>query len=265
MQNILTLFDFTSTSEKALNQSIALAKLHGSKVTLLHIADFYADDEKIKLKEKLEVYSKQIEEEGLESAVIITQGTLIKEVSYVVNTLNPDLVIVGTHGKKGIKQTLFGSTIYKMVQDIPANTLVLNDDSKIVQGGFKKILLPVAPHSDYLLKVKAAKNLIAENGMMVIFALVKPGTDLDKKILKNVADTKEYLDKHEIRWSYFSEDSTKYTLGYSKETLELVSGMNMDLISIMTRVSDENQSFGKMDKENLLLNKQGMPILCANS
>ena len=106
MQNILTLIDFTSTSEIALKQSIAIAKEHGSKVTLLHIADYYAEDEKAGLKEKLWPFAKQIEEAGLLHNVIITSGTLIQEVNNVVNTISPNLVVVGTHGKKGIKQNL---------------------------------------------------------------------------------------------------------------------------------------------------------------
>jgi nucleotide-binding universal stress UspA family protein len=265
MQNILTLIDLTSTSEIALKQSIAIAKKHGAKVTLLHIADYYAEDEKAGIKEKLWPYAKQIEEAGLTHSVIITSGNLIQEVKNVVSSLSPNLVVVSTHGKKGIKQNLFGSTIFKMIQEISTHTLVVNDDSKIVEGGFNKILLPIAPHPDYLLKVKAAKELISPTGIMVIFVLIKPGAILDNKLIRNIEATKEYLNQNGVRWSYFSEDSTKYAVGYSKETLELVSQMNIDLISIMARVSEENQSFGKMDKENLLLNKQGMPILCANN
>lgn len=265
MQNILTLIDFTSTCDIALKQSIAIAKEHNAMVTLLHITDYYAEAEKEALKEKLWPFAKQIEEAGLDHNVIIAKGSLIQEVKNVVSTLSPDLVIVGTHGKVGIKQNLFGSTIFKMVQEIPTHTLVVNDDTKVVNGGFKKILLPIAPHSDYLLKVKAAQTILSPNGLMVIFVLNKPGAILDNKLIKNIEATKEYLNRNGVRWSYFSEDSTKYEIGYSRETLDLVKQMNVDLISIMAQVSEENQSFGRMDKENLLLNKQGMPILCANN
>ena len=87
------------------------------------------------------------------------------------------------------------------------------------------------------LKVKAAKELISPTGIMVIFILIKPGAILDNKLIRNIEATKEYLNQNGVRWSYFSEDSTKYAVGYSKETLELVSQMNVDLISIMARVS----------------------------
>ncbi|NNC84123.1 MAG: hypothetical protein HKN79_11150 [Flavobacteriales bacterium] len=125
-------------------------------------------------------------------------------------------------------------------------------------------MMPVAPHEDYLVKVEQTIDLMAPDGEIVIFAILKPGVPLDEEILRNIEATKKLLEERGVKYSYQEEDSDRYSIGYSKETLAHVRNEKMDLISIMANVSSRNQLFGKMDKENVLLNESGIPVLCAN-
>ena len=61
----------------------------------------------------------------------------------MVARLKPDLVVVGTHGKHGILQHLFESKIFNLVKELASPVLVVNNQSKLAENGFKKILISV--------------------------------------------------------------------------------------------------------------------------
>lgn len=264
MENILVLVDFTKTSFRSLTQAINLAKMYNSNVNICHISSSPSEEAKEALLKDFKPYIQRLENERIQHEIIIKPGKLFSTVSNLVDKRKPDLVVVGTHGKVGLKQNLFGSAIYKLVKGIHAPTLVLNDDSEISEQGFKKAVLPVAPHFNYMTKVKQTCNVLSKNGKIIIFAIQKPGLELDKAILDNIEATKKYLTRLEIEWEYQEFDSSRFSVGYSKETLSFVEDQGVDLISIMTEESSQNVIFGKTDKENILLNKLGISVLCAN-
>ena len=57
-------------------------------------------------------------------------------------------------------------------------------------------------------------------------------------------------------------EATVDAIGYSHEILGYIKKYEMDLIVIMAEVYKENTHFGTIDKENLILNKLGVPVLC---
>ena len=264
MKSILVLADFTDTAEISLAQAIAIAKEHESSISICHVSSSVLEVVPEELMQKIKPFAALVEKEGIKSDIVIGHGDLFHEVQMIVQRIKPDLVIVGTHGKVGIKQNLFGSSIYKLVKGIHAPTLVISAKTKVQSGAFKKVMLPVAPHKDYLLKVKQTCNLLAEGGEIIIFGILKPGVPLMDSILNNIEDTKRFLDRIGVNYTYQQVESKHYSIGYARDTLDAVSEQNMDLISIMTKVSDDNLYFGNIDKENLILNDLGVPILCAN-
>jgi nucleotide-binding universal stress UspA family protein len=264
MKKILVLVDFTGTAKIAVNQAIALAKRTQAGISLCYVSNDDSGDDIKSIAEEFNGYVQQIENEGLEVRVVIKVGELIEEVKMLVGASRPDLVVIGTHGKHGLRQNLFGSAIHKMVKEIQAPSLVVNDFMSSVKAGFDSIMLPVAPHDDYLNKVKHSCSVLSDEGRIVIFAIIKPGVGLDKKIQKNVQDTKSFLDSQGVKWEYLEVDADRYSVGFSSQTIDVAKEKEMDLMAIMANVSDENQLFGKLDKENVLLNEAGIAVLCSN-
>ena len=264
MKKILVLVDFTDTAEISLNQAISIAKEHKSSISVCHVNPSILETVPDELMERINPYATFVENEGIASDIIIGHGDLFHEVQTIVKNIDPELVVVGTHGKVGIKQQVFGSSIYKLVKGIHAPTIVVSDKTKVNSGGFKKVMLPVAPNKDYLLKVKQTCNLLATGGEIIIFAIIKPGVPLLDIILENIEDTKRFLERIGVKYSYQQIESKHYSIGYARDTLDVVSEQKMDLISIMTKVSEDNLYFGSIDKENLILNDLGVPVLCAN-
>lgn len=263
MKNILVLVDFTETAAISVRQAIALAKAKGAKV---HISHIFPDNEKeAGLRSgKFDAYLKACADAGVECAIEAGEGDLVHEAQEIVEKLNVDLVVVGTHGKHGVKQNIFGSHIYNLVKRIPAPALVVSGSTRIKEEGFRKVMLPVGSHSNYIHEVKQTCELLADGGTVVIFAIIKPGIPLDESIVANVEAAKEEFNSHGVNWEYMEIDSGVYSIGYSHETLEYLGKHDMDLIVIMTEVSDVNRHFGKIDKENVILNDLGVPVLCSH-
>ncbi len=190
MKKILVLVDATETAEKAVGQAIALAKRTQASISLCYVARHDSEDETEALKQEFGKYAQRVRDHGLETEVIVKVGDLEEEVKMLVGRSRPDLVVIGTHGKQGVKQNLFGTAIHRLVKEIQAPSLVVNDFMDSARQGFASIMLPVAPHEDYLNKVKHSCMVLSDQGRIVIFAILKPGIGLDKKIQKNIQETK---------------------------------------------------------------------------
>lgn len=263
MNQILVLVDFTDTSDKALAQAIALGKMKNSSVKICHIVSegSQASDA---AKEAMKSYIHGVEKEGLQVDSVFRSGQLNQEIANYVREFSPSLVVVGTHGKKGIVQHLMGSNIFKLVSGIKASVLVTSDFSNTTHDGYKNILLPIAPHRNFLMKVKESSKVLSETGKIILFTVNKPGVDLSDSIMENTKNAKEYMESKGISFIVVQVDATSYSVGYSKETMNYASSNNVDMIGVLTEVSDGNRYYGKMDKENLMLNQEGIAILCVN-
>lgn len=262
IKKVLVLVDFSSTGQLALDQAIEFAQRKKAKVALGHVLT--SGEEEQETKHKLEQLAESIDSAGLESDIILERGDFLDEIQHVVKRHKADLVVVGTHGKVGLRQNLFGSNIYNLVKSLPAPSLVVSDDFKRVQGGFKKILLPIAPHENFIKKVTLSAELLAPEGRLVLFSIVKPGLEFSDRLEKNMKETSQFLDDHDISWENVEAESQHFSIGFSRETIQYAADNGIDAISIMAKVSDENKSFGTMDKESIILNKKGLAVLCYN-
>lgn len=265
MDSILVLVDLTPTSYISTDQAIDIAKYKDAKLTLCYIAQSNEEANSEELKNKLDVYTSKLEEKGVKYNVHIGIGDYKNEVSTYVKNNRMDIVVVATHGKQGLKQRWFGSNIYDLIKSLPTATLVMNNATSVKNDGFTKILLPVAAHDNYLMKVEKSCEVLAPNGTMIIFNIVKSGVSVDDNISNNILATKELLTKKGVQFEFKTIESMKFSVGYSKETLEYASQNDIDLISIMTQTSESSEGVSSdVDKENILLNEVGIPVLCAN-
>jgi hypothetical protein len=165
---------------------------------------------------------------------------------------------------ESVRQGYFGSAIHKLVKEIPGTSLVVSNTSNVVLGGYEKILLPVAPHAHFIAKVEASIKLLSDDGLMILFAIRQPGVSLDQTTEANLAASKEFLNHKGVKWKYLEEEPDKHAIGYSVQTMRRMTQDGISLVSIMAQVSKRNMHFGKIDKESLLLNDQGIQVLCTN-
>jgi nucleotide-binding universal stress UspA family protein len=121
LNNILYLTDFSESAEAALPFVTAIAREYGSKVYACHIllpnvyvcmAPEFSDLVSPGLEQAAEAEMQRIESRltGLPHETIMERGSEIQGVvSRLVQENNIDLVVVGTHGRRGVQKLLLGS------------------------------------------------------------------------------------------------------------------------------------------------------------
>lgn len=126
-QHILVPVDGSSTSLAAVKQAAEIAKKFGSKVTALcvlavdpfigvefidtsEITKDYFAKAKAGAQETLNNAKALFAQEGVEIETKISEGQVIhKEIIAAAEELKADLVVIGSHGRKGIKKLILGS------------------------------------------------------------------------------------------------------------------------------------------------------------
>jgi nucleotide-binding universal stress UspA family protein len=257
MNKILVFIDLTETAEKSVQQAISLAKRFDKSIEFCHI-----EMENNNGEEALNDALIKASEAGVSSKWVMLKGDFYEVAPAYIEENPPFLVVVGTHGKKGLRQNIFGSNIFRFVSSFKAPALVLSDFSEITDGGFQKILLRVASHANYLDKVKAACNLLNRAGKILLLNLRKPGAKLAEAVTENIKQSQKYLAEEEVPYEIVGADAEHFSVGYSKGILSYAKQNEVDLIAIFTHVAEESFYFGKIDKENLMINKEGIQVLC---
>lgn len=260
MKNILALIDFTHVSENVVKQATLLSKQHGLPIVFCHFTE--KESEVSKQEQKLKDLVTEVSNKGVECESLVVLGNIFSKIAETSMKSGSTLVIIGTHGRKGIMQNLFGSNVWKLVNAIPTSALVINEHSKFNENGFEKVLMPLGPHIEFAHKADVTAALLAPTGNIELFAIEKPGVPIGEKMLTVARASQDYFDEKNVKHSYVEIESAHYSIGYSRDTIEYAANNAVDVISILTRVSEDNAHFGGLDKENLVLNEEGIAVLC---
>jgi len=261
-KRILVPVDFTELSEKVVEQAVAIGKKTNLPITLLHIVTKSADiSEKSDLLNKLTVETAK--KYSISCVGKIREGSIFKEIPEEAEDESYELMIIGTHGVRGLKQKLLGADILKLISKVPMASLVVQDVSPLKES-FKKIVLPVASHESYINVIKAACFFGRYYGSEIhIYSIEKPGYEWPDAMRKNVEVAKTAFEDSGVSYIRTREKQTVLSIGYARQTLKYAESINADLIAIMSISSDEYFYFAQQDKENLLTSDIGIPVICS--
>ena len=153
---IVVPWDFTHVAEHALAHAVKISRMVGNEVCLLHIVD-----EKIKPSEegeKVANLSRVAEENGkkynMHIASHIEKGTIFSAISSFANDKEASLVVMGTHGMKGM-QKLTGSWALKVIVKSKVPFIVVQDPPRD-QDRYHNIVFPVDFRGENKEKMKMA-------------------------------------------------------------------------------------------------------------
>ena len=135
-ERILVAVDGSSHSEIALDQAISMATICNSRLFAIHVVEAYPkhlefapafEDEIKKAGMKfLEEVKGKAAERNVSCETILRVGGQPHE--FIVNEAkekNMDLVVLGTHGRSGLKKLLMGSVAQKVIGHTPCAVLVV--------------------------------------------------------------------------------------------------------------------------------------------
>jgi nucleotide-binding universal stress UspA family protein len=144
-KKILVPVDFGPASNEALKTAIELAKHDGAELVLVHVweipmysypamtyvaADLLGpvrDAARAQLAETLESVRKEVPG----ATGTLQHGLPWQEVLATIERTQPDLVVMGTHGRKGVRRMFLGSVAEKIVRASPAPVLTMHGPPEV--------------------------------------------------------------------------------------------------------------------------------------
>lgn len=260
IKNILVPIDFSPYSEYAVNHALLLAKRNNAHITLLHALVMYQENinEEVHFHE-YENLVKKMEKESYRLLKFHKEKTKSKEIpitsevtrgfsaanSILDNIHNSDfdVVIMGTHGRTGIKKLIYGSVAEKIVRLSPIPVLTTMEPLK--KFGIEKILVPIDFSTYSERAAKTAISLAQEYGSQLVFMHV-----IDQNIhpsfystgVTNIFEIDSELPKRSKKklreFAGISHDNATYVIEQGQAHYEIVKyarDHDIDLIIMSTR------------------------------
>lgn len=257
---IIVPVDFTEASDTAVAQASLLNETLHVNLELLHIVH---DEEHSKADFLLEKIAESLSEKGIVAYPRVVIGDVIPAINETAKEGNFDLMVIGTHGARGIRQNLFGADILKLLKGNSCPSIVVQKTSHPVDH-FDRILLPVGSHAEFkMLSLAVAKIAKASNATVVIYCINRPMEETSEDLNVNKQNAKQLFMDMGVKVEDVSEPSTVVSFGFAKQTLLYAENNNIDLIAIMAHASSEHSYFANADKEKMLMNEKGIAILCS--
>jgi nucleotide-binding universal stress UspA family protein len=145
-KRIIVPIDFSDCSRKALEYAAATARAHRSKLTILHVyeesfiepyvraANTEEEAQEIvrgieQVNEgKYDDFLKKIDLSGVEYDKLLRKGIPSNEIVETAREQQAQLIVVGTHGRSGIKHMLIGSDAEEVVRNAPCDIVVVKPE-----------------------------------------------------------------------------------------------------------------------------------------
>jgi len=156
-QQILVAVDGSSTSENALDEAIRLARLMGARLRLVHVIDVlgyftgyepamaYVGDTLPLMRAAGEELLAKDKQKALDQGVSVDSvlvdnavGRICEQVAEQAKLVNADLIVVGSHGRRGIGRALMGSDAELIVRYAPVPILVVRTSEAPEQASAAK-------------------------------------------------------------------------------------------------------------------------------
>lgn len=126
--------DYGTMDVKVLSHAQTLAKLHGATVYLFHVVEGVSgqlfgkdayDDEARRDKEQLEEIARQLRVTGVETVPVLGFGRVPEELVRLSTQTGIDLLVMGAHGHRGLRDILFGASISRVRHMLSIPVLVV--------------------------------------------------------------------------------------------------------------------------------------------
>ncbi len=134
--SLLVPYEGSASSEKALQHACTLAKGDGAEVTALYVIPRYeemveffkTDNVKKSLQreaEKILAQAKKTAAElGVEIKTTVQEGHAAERIVEAAETMGHDLIVVGTHGWRGVNKAIMGSTAERVIASAACPILI---------------------------------------------------------------------------------------------------------------------------------------------
>lgn len=169
IRRVLYPTDFSEPSRAALPHALAFVELFGAELHLLHVLELYAADasdpawglpalegayEELQERAESRIRATVEEHETRDPKIVPVQERGVSAPPTIVTYAEEhevDLIVMGTHGRRGVRRALLGSATEEVVRSAPCPVVtVRGGESGPVAGELSTILVPVdfSTHSE---------------------------------------------------------------------------------------------------------------------
>jgi nucleotide-binding universal stress UspA family protein len=133
-KSILVSTDGSKYSDAAIDRAIVFAKSYGSEVKVISVVD--VTEEFIarapgaleglvkKAKDIVEDVKKKVSSEGIKAEGIVREGEAYRAITELAGKENAGVIVMGSHGRTGLKRLLMGSVTEKVIGYAPCPVLI---------------------------------------------------------------------------------------------------------------------------------------------
>lgn len=134
--SLLVPFDGSESSKKALGRACELSKSDGSKLSVLYVIPRYEEmmdffkTESVKkslsqeAEKILEVAKKLAADRGVQIKTVVQEGHAADKIVEIAGNMKHDLIVVGTHGWRGVNKAIMGSTAERIIAHASCPVLI---------------------------------------------------------------------------------------------------------------------------------------------
>ena len=142
IKKILVPVDFSENSQKILRTAVDFAGKFKAEVVIVFVVQSFDDysgffvphmpiiqleEEMVKsAKEKMKSFAPETLNGSVPHSTAILSGDVVEEINRFAGQEKADLVVMGTHGYKGLEKIMFGSVADKVVRSAPCPVLTIN-------------------------------------------------------------------------------------------------------------------------------------------
>ena len=157
MEKILCPADFFPASDEAVTYAAGLAANYDASIHLLHVVtpiavgtyEYAIDTDEImrsmeeKSMEQLNKLVARVKKAGVAVTSELRTGDVYEEIKGSIVDVKPDLIVMGTHGRRGVERWFIGSTTEKLLRHspVPLVTISAAGDKALSTPQFRRILV----------------------------------------------------------------------------------------------------------------------------
>ncbi|MFM2286727.1 MAG: hypothetical protein RLZZ543_2224 [Bacteroidota bacterium] len=254
LKKILVAFDLREDSFSALQHAAFIARQFGAEILVLHLVK--SEDAIEIARHRMEVFLDKLA--GLYNGPItpiVKTGNIFQDISENAAQLGADLIIVPTHGIKGM-QHLRGSNALRVVteSDIP---FLIVQERLIREHGYKKIVIPVEDRKQILNEAP-------------LFAQLSKVFQSEVHLFSNThQDQKNTESNLSALEQYFEREGANVTVHtvnekqpFAQSVAHFAASLDADLICTINYSYEYLYTlFPRVDEEYLIYNEAQIPVL----
>lgn len=256
---LLVPWDFTEVAEYALEHAIKISKKLNNKIVLLHVVKTLKKGEEAlsELNKDIEKYSSQY---SVELSPLVLEGNLFTVISDYASENNVSMVVMGTHGIKGM-QKFTGSYALKVIVGSKIPFIVVQEPPTKKEM-FKDVVFPLDYRTEAKQKLQWALWLVKyfEVKINIIIPTIKDKS-LNTKLMGNVHFAEKILDKYNCVYELHKIEGSNS----AEESIAFAQKVDADMILIMT-----TKGIGLTDyvlgpqEQYIIANTAKIPVMVVN-